>query len=1217
MKRGRRLLLIVFLLGIILVAILEGAHLYLASQHGAALVAGRLQKVYGGPVRVGGVDVHLGNLTLHDLQLFEEGGSSAGQAWLSVANVHADVSVWDLLRGRVEPRLLTLDNAEAALRFDKDGHLLTRLPEPQGEAAALPAIHLEHSRLTLSQEGRPDLVLHDLTADIRSEGPRLSLTGTVAEALGAEWQVNGNLDRSNGAGSLTLATRIAHVTPEVLRGLPFVPESVWQQVQAEGDTPVELTLRLDPAGDTVHYRVALHPEAARIQIAAIDLDTQQTRGKVVIEDDVVRLTDVRGRAAGGTIHLNGTLDFSAPTDRLQFAIDVQDLGVSQLPPTWSLPPQLQGRLSGHALLQILIDEHGRVQTSGEGEAVVNEARVAGFPAEPIRLKLAPAANGFQFTSLDPLAKMAAPDSARAASVPRGSSAVALLLVLLQQPAPKPPPAPPTYLEANLTLKDVDLAQLVQRLELKLPMTVAGRASLQLQMAMPMRSPNDLKTYRFRGTVQSPRLVLADLVLEQVRARVSYANGVLDLEELSGQVPASPRPGAFAGKASWQLIPQGSFQANLMLRDIPLTRALSVVPGIGEQLKGEFSGSVELRAPGANLAEIESWDATGLVKIRRLGFAGLKLDDIEAALRLQRGMLAVQDVRAVLYEGQVSGSALVPVRVRAGGRLDLTVQKVNLGALAPDFPAVPFQVEGVASGTLHATLRTTEPEGNLNVAATIGLQSARLRIQGIPTQKLSGTVNYRREGVDYNLKGETLGGSFELKGSLPLTEAKAAPPAGGSLEVHGAQLTEVWRRFGLLQTLRPLRGSIDLVIRFRHAPIDAAPVGEGRLVISTVRWRGRLLTPSIQARVDLTREELRFRDITSTISGGAMRGQVALGLQSGRRSWLSLGVGPVPAEALLEAWPELSGHIQGQAMLSLRGEALGVDRPWTGSGQLTLAQGRVFSVEVAEARLPFTWRWVPESSQGRGQLDVTEGTAGIAHGRVQVRAGLNWGERIDLRGQLRFFDADLRELAHLGAEFGPPGSGRLTGRLDFAGTDVRSINDLTATLEATLRQTQALQLPVLSALTPFLPTMSSALAFQTGSVRAVLSRGVIRIQSLALQGNLVQLFVQGTVTVQGALNLEVIVNIGRLNADSPWLRLLGVRLPASGAAPLALLQQATNFLSARVVSLHVEGTIRNPSVRVQVLPLLTEDAFRFFVGRLAPVAPEFMGGPVLAPFRSLR
>src|SRR5262249_21413960 len=151
----------------------------------------------------------------------------------------------------------------------------------------LPAVRLERGQLTISQENRPDVIIHGIDAEVQDHGDQVVLEGTGADPYWGNWSLEGTFDRSR-ACMLTLHTPWVHITQAMLDRLPFVSPKVWRQVQVEGDTPVEFTFRLDPAADKVHYRVALAPKATRVHVASIHLDADQAQGQLAIEDAVVQ-----------------------------------------------------------------------------------------------------------------------------------------------------------------------------------------------------------------------------------------------------------------------------------------------------------------------------------------------------------------------------------------------------------------------------------------------------------------------------------------------------------------------------------------------------------------------------------------------------------------------------------------------------------------------------------------------------------------------------------------------------------------------------------------------------------------------------------------------------------------------------------------------------------------------------------------------------------------
>lgn len=1343
MKRARRLLIVLGVVALTAGIVVTAGKRYLASKHAAAKVAAHLEAVYGGPVHVEEVDVGFGSSSLKGLRLSESGPDAPEKPWATFDEVDADVSVWDLIRGEAQPQHLTLKGAAVALRFDKAGRLLTHLPAREGRGGALPEIRLEGSRITLSQEGRPDLVIHGVNATLHKGSEQETLEGTVADPKWGDWTLSGTLDPTRRGGSITLKTEHIHLTQPMLDSLPFVSPVVWKAVRIEkGDTPVEFTLGSRADEENFHYEITLNPQSTTVEVTSIDLKAEQARGRVVIKDGLVELRDVQGQAAGGDIATSGDLNFRTTPDRLDLGVRVKQVILKQLPKSWKIPEQIDGRLTGEAKLAVMIGKD-KVHTDGTGEGVVTEARFIGFPADPMHLRLHADADGFHFKLREPVAEqeaarfvpavallLIAPAPAaerglidRAATLPAqavnllhegvrlATNAVSdtgrRLLRALPQASDKPPDPrkPPTYLEANLSLRDVDLKQLLAGLKVEAPLNIEGRISFQVQAAFPVDTPGDMKAYRLRGTATLPWMTLEGLRLEDVRARISYQEGVLRLEELHGRVPeetpgktAPTAAGSFDGTAQVQVALFGNLTARLDLENIPLARVLSLVPGAAEWAGGAFSGNVSVQAPLFRLRQPAAWTAAGKISSKRVRAYGLNLEDAAGDIRMKAGLLTLSDVkgrlegapvsgsaelrltdpyryeaklalgrtlltdlqrlapqlrppvaitgrfeatadlkgtlnpltaitsgtgtasevkvatvklatlkfdwennadrlaltnvRAGLYGGEVTGSATVPLRDTVAGKMDLRFKDVELGDLGKDVPALPVRVEGKANGTIDGTLPVVAAGREREATAKLDLQAPKLRVQGLPAERLRGSVAYRKGKVDYRFEGDTLGGKFNLNGTLPADPKPAEPPPDGRLQIEGAQLGRVWETFGV-QALRPLRGRVDLNVDFRHDGPDGAATGEGRFALTRLRWDTTELTERIGGSVRLARQELRFRDLTGTLGGGLLRSQVSINLRQPERSWFTLDLDRVEASRLLAPWPSLAARVQGPVEARLRGT---LGREWRGSGLINLSRGRVLDVDVNDWRLPVDFAFAP--SQGRGQVEIHDTHAQVALGRVLGSGTAGWGlgSRVDVH--LRFFGVDLRTLLRQFSDSSQLGGGQMTGRVDLTGNDVRSAEDLTGTMDATLQQTQAMEFPVLRQLTPFLmPGQSNGGTFRSGDVRARLARGVVRVERLSLAGTFLQLLVEGTVSLEGGrLNLEATANTGQVGVNPAFLRLLGLRIPAVGPVPLTLVLQASSYLANRVIHLGVTGTVRNPVVRVEPVSLLTEEAVRFFLNR---------------------
>ena len=203
---------------------------------------------------------------------------------------------------------------------------------------------------------------------------------------------------------------------------------------------------------------------------------------------------------------------------------------------------------------------------------------------------------------------------------------------------------------------------------------------------------------------------------------------------------------------------------------------------------------------------------------------------------------------------------------------------------------------------------------------------------------------------------------------------------------------------------------------------------------------------------------------------------------------------------------------------------------------------------------------------------------VASGRANGQLSLAWGETTRLEGSLRFFNADFQGLAPRSNSLRTVAIGKVTGRFDFAAPEFRTLDDLTGVLEAKLAQSQALDLPVLNLLVPFVVPGQSATTFQSGDIRARLGRGTLRIQRLALLSPAVKVVVEGNVGLNGRLDLEATAQTGNLGLNYVALRVIAQSVPTIGPVPVALIARASALLANQVVHLRISGTVKSPSAR---------------------------------------
>jgi hypothetical protein len=250
------------------------------------------------------------------------------------------------------------------------------------------------------------------------------------------------------------------------------------------------------------------------------------------------------------------------------------------------------------------------------------------------------------------------------------------------------------------------------------------------------------------------------------------------------------------------------------------------------------------------------------------------------------------------------------------------------------------------------------------------------------------------------------------------------------------------------------------------------------------------------------------------------------------------------------------------------------------------------VPVHDVRAPLEGRFDPAS--GNGELYIRDAAAQIAFGRLAASASITKLGGLQIDGHGRFTDLDLHHLVRGSSASSHFGTGKITGNFTLAGRDVRSVNDLTGTLKAKLRDTQAAALPLMQMMQSYVAGgFTSSSRFGSGDLRARLSRGVFRVERLSLSSQSVQVYATGNVSLSGRLNLSVVVNTGQIN-NSPAILLIVARLSVLVSPPVGLLLEANQFLSNQVIYLDITGTIHSPTIRVRPLPLLEEEVIRFFL-----------------------
>ena len=210
-----------------------------------------------------------------------------------------------------------------------------------------------------------------------------------------------------------------------------------------------------------------------------------------------------------------------------------------------------------------------------------------------------------------------------------------------------PPAPTTA-SATITLRDVNLAELVEKANLDLGYKLGGKVTVVANVSVPLGDAAASKAYIFKGKVTSTEVTLDDLTARDLSAELGYAGGKLTLTKLTATVPsdvASEPAGTITGTASADIEPRGDAKASLTLANLPLGILFKILPG-GIDIAGAVSGTADLRAPVDKLSDPATWAGGSTLTAAALTVFGRSIRDTKLKLAVSDGKAVLSSVAAV-------------------------------------------------------------------------------------------------------------------------------------------------------------------------------------------------------------------------------------------------------------------------------------------------------------------------------------------------------------------------------------------------------------------------------------------------------------------------------------------------------------------------------------------------------------------------------------------
>jgi hypothetical protein len=535
-----------------------------------------------------------------------------------------------------------------------------------------------------------------------------------------------------------------------------------------------------------------------------------------------------------------------------------------------------------------------------------------------------------------------------------------------------PPASVRYFDAGWDFNDVDVVTLTRRLErvgIRLPVTLKGRITVALEVGVPWGALNRATAWRFSGQLTSPDLSIDSFQLQDVHIFLQYRDGVLALGQLHVGIPTPKQSqgqnGELSGTARMELTPPGDFTASVDVEDVPLA-ALGSKWETMRSLRGQLTGSLSVAVAIDRIPEVAAWQGEGTLRLNQLTLREISPATASTQLLLNDGELSAREFRLALSSMDVVGSAAIIFQQRQPWRVDAEVTGANIRDIVGELGRLSGNARfneaasrlsaGTAQASISASGALARPENMVIEGhasfADIATDFSR-DISSLPVQPL----NIQQLAFDYRL----LPDRFQMSQIL-------AAVAGGTITGEvGMQLDP--ERVNANLRWNELRFSELLDERFRGAGLgsgtitatvpteDLANLAKWQIAasasLSEFTYRGVTTTDLQTSKVTIHNGLLEMPTFKANLAGGPVAIAIQMRLDGVRSIRSSFNALRLPL-ALMRVVPQLSPHFeQAHGVIAISGAISGTWQPLnlTGGGELggqqLIIAGRVLDTLHAE------------------------------------------------------------------------------------------------------------------------------------------------------------------------------------------------------------------------------------------------------------------------------
>ena len=287
-------------------------------------------------------------------------------------------------------------------------------------------------------------------------------------------------------------------------------------------------------------------------------------------------------------------------------------------------------------------------------------------------------------------------------------------------------------------------------------------------------------------------------------------------------------------------------------------------------------------------------------------------------------------------------------------------------------------------------------------------------------------------------------------------------------------------------------------------------------------------------------------------------------------------------------PGITRDVEGFASLRVAG---GIAEAVRANAEVLVARGKVRGIPVTDLRLPVELDMNPAT--GDGSIHSRHWTARVAGGSVRGNAYNRFGHEHTFQTELNLTGVDLAILSKIQPTGKKAPDGKVSGKITLQGPNAEHVDKIRGRVDLDLDDASLFEVPMFRELDKLLGSSGGGL-FEDGDVHGTIYNKTLFLEQMTLTGKLVQVHATGSITMNGALNLEILVNTNA-HLSQPELALLNI-VPGLGRAlgeGEEAIRRVVGVLESSLLKFRVTGTTSNPHVQLDPGVAIGSAAVGFF------------------------